>query len=154
MGSLPINCSAELLRGSCRCHGLPSRRSFGSLVVRANPNRLRQSHQVRMILAGHCIAQSGLSRQMRGPLQARLSSRQPKCRRALQVSAAVAEAPAAATAMSADGFEISQESISESRRRLVITASPRVCKKAWQRMIKQARKDLKPPGFRDLKSVS
>ena len=79
-------------------------------------------------------------------------SRTRSCRLALQVSATVAESPAA-PAKSQDGFEVSEEKLSGSRRRITITAPPKTCKKAWQRMIKQARKEVKAPGYRDMKSV-
>ena len=82
-------------------------------------------------------------------------AKQPRtrsCRRALQVSATVAEAPVSPV-KTQDGFEVSEETLSGSRKRITITAPPKTCKKAWNRMIKQARKEVKAPGFRDMKSV-
>ena len=79
-------------------------------------------------------------------------SRTRSCRLALPVSATVAESPDA-PAKTKDGFEVSEETLSGSRKRITITAPPKTCKKAWQRMIKQARKEVKAPGYRDMKAV-
>lgn len=79
-------------------------------------------------------------------------SRTRSCRSALQVCATVAEPPVAPVKTS-DGFEVSEETLSGSRKRITITAPPKSCKKAWQRMMKQARKEVKAPGFRDMKTV-
>lgn len=76
-----------------------------------------------------------------------------RCRRAVQVSATTAEAPVEVQKVSQDGYEVRQESLSESRRRLVVTAPAKQCQKAWRKMIKEARKTVKTPGFRDMKSV-
>lgn len=79
-------------------------------------------------------------------------SRTRSCRLALQVSATVADSPVAPV-KAQNGFEVSEETLSGSRRRITITAPPKTCQKAWQRMIKQARKEVKAPGYRDMKSV-
>ena len=77
-----------------------------------------------------------------------------RCRRAVQVSATIAEAPIEVQKVSQDGYEVRQESLSESRRRIIVTAPAKQCQKAWRKMIKQARKTVKTPGFRDMKSVN
>ena len=77
-----------------------------------------------------------------------------RCRRAVQVSATIAEAPVEVQKVSQDGYEVTQESLSESRRRIIVTAPAKHCLKAWRKMIKQARKTVKTPGFRDMKSVN
>ena len=77
-----------------------------------------------------------------------------RCRRAVQVSATIAEAPVEVQKVSQDGYEVSQESLPGSRRRIIVTAPAKQCQKAWRKMIKQARKTVKTPGFRDMKSVN
>lgn len=77
-----------------------------------------------------------------------------RCRRAVQISAAVAEVPAAEKSPSQADYEFSQETLSGSRKRITVTAPPKLCQKAWNKMIKVARKEVKAPGFRDMKSVS
>lgn len=75
------------------------------------------------------------------------------CRRAVQVSAAVAEAPPGAQIANEDGYNVTEEKLSGSCRRSTVIAPAKQCKRAWTRMIKQARKEIKAPGFRDMKSV-
>ncbi|KAL3161045.1 hypothetical protein ABBQ38_009428 [Trebouxia sp. C0009 RCD-2024] len=80
-------------------------------------------------------------------------SRRHRCRLVLQLSATVAESPVAST-KTPNGFEVSEETLPGSRKRITITAPAKTCKKAWNTMIKQARKDVKVDGFRDMKSVT
>ena len=96
-----------------------------------------------------CIAERPLNVQAKhcDPRQRR------RCKRAVQVSATVAEVATEVQQVSQDGYEVSQETLSNSRRRITVTAPSKLCQKAWKRMIKQARKEVKAPGFRDMKSV-
>ncbi|KAL0050013.1 hypothetical protein WJX82_002734 [Trebouxia sp. C0006] len=127
-----MHLSMDGVIGARHCHGLPVKRSVATASF-ASPSHLRRRlHQ----------AKQGETRQAQ------------RCRRAVQVSATIAEAPVEVQKVSQDGYEVTQESLSESRRRIIVTAPAKHCLKAWRKMIKQARKTVKTPGFRDMKSVS
>ena len=148
--------SVDTLGSARHCHTLPVRRRVANPFVCLLRSRVhsRSLHQVQLHahlfqIIWTCIVERPIIVQAK-----HYDSRQGRrCKRTVQVLATVAEVPTEVQQVSQDGYEVTQESLPNSRRRITVTAPSKLCQKAWNRMIKQARKEVKAPGFRDMKSV-